>query len=834
MRVPLSWLREYVAVDLPPEQLAHRLTTAGAEVGAVERVGAEWRRIVIGRVESLDRHPRKAELQVADVDLADGRARLVTAATNLRVGDRVPVVLAGGALPSGPVETRAFDGVDSQGMLCSGAELGIAEDRAGIYVLEAEAPVGAELASYLGDVVLDVEVTPNRPDLLSVVGVAREVAALTGAPLRVPEPAPPQGPVPAAQLVAVTIEAPDLCPRYAAAVVQDVRVGPSPLWLQRRLHRAGMRPISNVVDVTNYVMLELGQPLHAFDGAKLRGGIHVRRARAGERMRTIDGTERELNPDMLVIADETVPVAVAGVMGGADSEVSEATTRIVLESAYFDPRSVRRTARALRLPSEASRRFERGVDPEGVPRAAHRAAALIVEVAGGQSAAGLVDVYPQPEAPRTIRITPAEVNGLLGETYSANTIATTLGSLGFGVTAEPAPADGRAGVSGGDEILPLAMGQGDGALLVQVPSFRRDVEGPADLAEEVARIQGYDTIPTRLPAGQLPAVDADPRRRLEATTKRTLVGCGYQEVITYSLVDGFQAQRLDSAAAWPPAQTTPEAAEQAATATGLIPLYNAMSADRAYLRTTLLGSLLETLAANLRHRERVFLFELARVYLPPLAPLPTEVTRLGLVFAGPRAPAAWSAPAVPGDFFDLKGAVEALLSALWVAAPRFVPERHPTLHPGQGAAVLAGEARLGVLGQVHPLVAERFDLEGRAVYAAELDFDALVRAAGEQPPYVPLPRHPGVAVDLAVVVDEAVPEVEVAAAIRSAGAPLLAEVRLFEVYRGASIPAGRKSLNYSLVYRATDRTLTDDEAAAVHATVEALLRDRFGGTIRGR
>ncbi len=802
MRVPLSWLREYVAVELPVEELARRLTMAGVEVSSIERVGAAWQRVVIGRIDDLLPHPRNPAWWLAQVDSGERRVTVVTAATNVRPGDHVPVALAGGALPTGPVEARAFDGVVSEGMLCSGAELGLSDDRGGIYILEPTAPVGMALADYLGDVVLDLDLTPNRPDLLAVVGVAREVAALTGASLRPPSTEPPVGPVPAARLVSVTIEAPDLCPRYTATAVEGVRIAPSPLWLQRRLYLCGMRPINNVVDVTNYVMLELGQPLHAFDADTLQGGIRVRRARAGERIMTIDGVERELQEGMLVIADAAVPVAVAGVMGGAATEVSATTRRIVLESAHFAPRSVRRTARALRLATEASRRFERGVDPEGTVRAADRATALIVALAGGQAAAGHVDVYPAPQPSRTIHLTAADINELLGHTYTPETIAATLRALEFGVEVAGA------------------------ALTVQVPSFRRDVEGPADLAEEVARIHGYDTIPTTLPAGSLPPPLPDPARQRAQVARRTLVGCGYQEVITYSLVDGGQLQRLDSTAPWP----APPRGE------GMIPVYNYMSVDHAYLRTTLLGSLLETLAANLRHRERAYLFELARVYLPPLAPLPAEPLRLALVFAGSREPLAWNTSREPGDFFDLKGAVEAVLAALRVAEVRFVATQHVTFHPGRCAAVVAGAdgAQLGILGQVHPRVAERFDLGGRAVYAAELDFDALVRRAGEAPPFQPLPRFPGVAIDLAVVVDEAVPEAEVAAAIRAAGAPLLAELRLFDVYRGAPVPPGRKSLAYALLYRAPDRTLTDAEAAAVQATIEAHLRERFGATIRGR
>jgi phenylalanyl-tRNA synthetase beta chain len=804
MRVPLSWLREYVDCDLAPPELAHRLTMAGCEVGAIEHVGADWRRVVIGQVEDLSQHARNPTWRLASVDLGDRRLTLVTAATNLRVGDRVPVVLPGGAVGGKEIAARAFDGVVSEGMLCSGAELGLSDDGAGIYVLEPDAPLGAELRAYLGDVVFELEVTPNRPDLLAVVGVAREVAALTGAAVRVPAPPLPEGPRPAADAVRVVIEAPDLCPRYTAAYVEGVRVGPSPAWLQRRLALSGQRPINNVVDISNYVMLELGQPLHMFDADLLGDTIVVRRARAGERLVTLDGVERVLTPEMLVIADAARPVALAGIMGGEDTEVRATTRRVVVESAHFQPRVTRRTARALRLATEAARRFERGVDPEGTARAAARAVALLRELAGGQSYAGCVDVYPGREPPRVIRTTARAIGGLLGQAFPAEQIARTLTHLGFTVAPE-----------------------GDEGLVVTVPSFRRDVAGMPDLAEEVARIHGYDALPTTLPAGPLPPPLPDHGRRHAAIVKQVLVGCGYQEVITYSLVGPDYLARLDAAA-------DPAAGHGA----GMIPIHNPMSAEHSYLRTTLLGSLLETVAANLRHRDRALLFELAAVYLPPLAPLPTEVRRLALVATGPRTPATWSEKPPALDFFDVKGAVEAVLGALRVPPVRWEPEPHPTLHPGRCAALYAetadGSVKLGVIGQVHPVVAERFELEGRAVYAAELDFEALVRLAGEQPPVVPLPRFPGVAMDLAVVLDARIPEREVAAAIREAGAPLLAELRLFDVYQGPPVPAGQRSLAYALVFRAPDRTLTDAEAAVAWEAIERTLRERFGGVIRGR
>ena len=810
MRVPLSWLREYVDFELAPAELAHRLTMAGCEVGAIDHIGADWQRVVIGRIEDLSRHARNPAWLLARVDISDRHLTLVTAATNLRVGDRVPVVLPGGTVGGKEIAARAFDGVVSEGMLCSGAELGLSDDRSGIYILEPNAPLGEDLRTYLSDVVFDLEVTPNRPDLLAVVGVAREVAALTGAQLRAPTPPLPEGPRPAAAAVRVTIEAPDLCPRYTAAFVEGVQVGPSPAWLQRRLALSGQRPINNVVDVSNYVMLELGQPLHMFDADLLRGGIVVRRARPGEMLVTLDGVERALTPEMLVIADAERPVALAGIMGGQDTEVSDRTRRVVIESAHFQPRVTRRTARALRLSTEASRRFERGVDPEGTARAAARAVALLREVAGGQSYDGCVDAYPGREPPRVIRATAGAISGLLGQRFAADQIAGTLTSLGFTVASEPTV-------------------QADAALTVTVPSFRRDVEGMPDLAEEVARIYGYDALPTTLPAGPLPGPLPDNGRRQATVAKQVLVGCGYQEVITYSLVDGDYLTWLDA---------TAETHGNAQPGQGMIRLYNYMSADRSYLRTTLLGSLLETAAANLRHRDRALLFELAAVYLPPLNPLPTEVRRLSLVATGSRTPATWSEKPPALDFYDLKGTVEAVLDALRLPPVRFVADTHPTLHPGRCAAVLVegGEqpTKLGVLGQVHPRVAERFDLEGRAVYVAELDFEALVRLAGEQPLVEPLPRFPGVAMDLAVVLDARIPESEVAAAIRAAGAPLLAEMRLFDVYQGPPVPPGQRSLAYALVFRAPDRTLTDAEAMAAWEAIARVLREQFGGVIRGR
>ncbi|MBI4492120.1 MAG: phenylalanine--tRNA ligase subunit beta [Chloroflexi bacterium] len=815
MKLPLSWIREFVPVELPPARLAHLLTMAGAEVEDLAVLGADWEQVVVGRVASLERHPSLEALWVARIELRHAVVAVATAATNLRVGDLVPLVLPGGRVGGRTIEARDFDGLTSQGMLLSADELGLAPDRQGIYVLDVAAQPGQPLQEVLGEVIFDFKITPNRPDEMNVLGIAREVAALTGQPLTVPPLEPLAGGSPAASLVAVEIPAPDLCLRYTAAVVQDISVGPSPGWVQRRLHCCGVRPISNVVDVTNYVMLEQGQPLHAFDADLLaEGRLVIRRAWEGERIVTLDGQGRELSPEMLAIADARQAQAVAGVMGGLASEVSERTRHVVIESANFEPMSIRRTARALRLSTEASKRFERGLDPGQTARAAQRATNLMVRLAGGRAAAGLVDLYPTRLPKRRIFITPERLSTLLGKRYAQDEIAQVLTRLEF-------------------EVQPQANG-----LEVVAPGHRRDVEGPADLAEEVARVTGYEAIPDTLLSGRLAEPRPNVARDWERRARSILVGCGLQEVITYSLVEPSTPARLDSRAPWP-VPSTVAAPGLASPLDGLVRVANPLSAEQSALRTTLLASLLDILRANLRHSERVAIFELARVYLPPLAPLPREMRHLGIALAGARAPRAWNREQGELDFFDLKGVVEGLLRALGLGAARFRRAAHVSYHPGRVAEVVlpvAGrpEVVLGTLGQVHPRVAERFDLQGRAVFAAELDFEALASRAGEVGHAAAPPRFPGVEVDLAVQVQEAVTHEEVHAVLIAAGGELLDRAELFDVYRGEALPSGTKSLAYSLTFRSPERTLTDEEAVEVQAHIERELAHRLGATIRGR
>ncbi len=801
MKVLLSWLREFVDVQLPPAELAHLLSMSGSEVASIEEVGSAWSRIRIGRVEDVRPHPHAERLFVARIDFANERATLVTAATNLQQGQRVPVVLPGGQLRPGiTIEAVDFRGVRSEGMLCSGLELGISPDGDTIYVLEEDAPLGADLDDFAGDVVIDLDITPNRPDCLSVVGIAREVAALTGAPLRVPEPRLPESDFDSSEMITVEIADPDICPRYSAVVLRGVKVGPSPLWLQRRLHLCGVRPHNNIVDVTNYVMLERGQPLHAFDGAKLRGGIIVRRATAGETITTLDGDLRRLTPGNLVIADHAGPVAIAGVMGGLDSEVDESTSTVVLESANFNRTSIRQTSRQLRLVTDASKRFDKGIDPELTVPSALRAAALMAELSGASIGRGVVDQYPRPVEPLYLSVATRDVERLLGLNVSADEASRILSSLGFGVAAS------------GDRLD------------LRVPTFRRDVEGRADLAEEIARIKGYDLIPTTLPSGAVPETLPEPYRHWGRIARETLVGAGFQEVITYSLVDGETAKRLT-------AELSPDAAR---IELNMMRLVNPMTPEQAYLRTTLLGSLLRTIASNMRHERRAYIFELGRVYLPPLQPLPDERRTLGVAFTGPREQESWNSRAEEGDFFDLKGVVEAVIRAMGIVGAVIEPGRHVSMHPGRTARVLVDGRLAGHFGQVHPTVVERYDLLPHRVFAAELDFETMMAVATDARRYEPLPKFPPVSHDIAVVLDQSWPNEQVVDTIRRAGAPLLGEVMLFDVYVGSQIPAGKKSLAYSLTYRHPDRTLTDEEVVAVETRILEALASRFGATIRGR
>ncbi len=826
MRVPISWLREFVDLPVSVEELAERLTFAGLEVASLEKIGLPgsplpWdpERIRVGQVREVRPHPNADRLVLATVEYGPGEVKtVVTGAPNLRVGEsgqKVAFALEGARLWDATAETpqiatlegRKVRGVYSDGMVLSERELGLSDDHEGILLLDEAAPVGAPLADYLGDVVLELEILPNMARCLSVLGVAREVAALTGGRARVPEPTMLATGEPVEGRVRIAIADPTLSARYTATLISGVTIGPSPEWMRRRLRLSGVRPISNVVDVTNYVMLEWGQPLHAFDydalvrRAKGIPKITVRPARAGEVLTTLDGVARALTPERLIIADSAGPIAVAGVMGGAETEVTEAATTILLESANFHFVSIRKTTQALKLPSEASARFGRGVPPALAAAAARRATELMRTLAGGTIARGVADCYPVPQVPASVTLSTGDVRRLLGMDVDRAEIVRILTALEF-----------LCEVEGGDRLK------------VTAPLGRLDIGsgiiGVHDLLEEVARIVGYDRIPVTEMADRLPPQRNNLAVDLEERVRDILVVAGLQEILTYRL-------------------TTPE--REALLTPGAAPavrpyvrLANPISADRVVMRQTLLGELLEVMAQNARIRDRLWFFEIGPVFLPQATEtLPAEPRRLGIGLAGPATPTSWREKAPPAtDFYGLKGVVEALLRGLHLTAVMYEPVEHPTFAPGRTARLLVGGEVMGVLGEIHPQVRKAFDLPAGPICLAELDLEALLGRVALGYPVTPVPRFPPVLEDIAVVVDDTVSAADLTAAIRNAGGTLLVEVRLFDVYRGPQVPAGKKSLAFSLAFQAPDRTLTDAEVEVEKGRILQAVTERLGASQR--
>lgn len=821
MRVSLRWLTEYVTVNLPAEELAHLLTMAGIEVEQVIHIGDFWQNTFVGEIVELARHPNADRLQLVTVDYGrEDRPTLVTGATNIAAGDKVPVALLGAVLNDAYSDTPqrielkpvVLRGIKSEGMVCSARELGLGEDHEGILILDDEAPVGAPLQEYMGDTILELDLKPNRSDCLAMINVAREVAALTGERLR-------QVPthrldVPNQPVVRVDIKEPNLCARYAAGVVSDVTIGPSPRWMQERLQSAGMRPINNIVDITNYVMLEFGQPLHAFDYDKVNdGNIIVRRAQLGEKLTTLDGEERALKAGMLVIADPGGPIALAGVMGGLDTEVTERTTRILLEAASFNPTSIRRTRQALALPSEASKRFEQGVPPELAPIARDRAIELIVEIAGGRARSHAADSYVRPQLRPDIELTEDDLSRLLGMDIPLAQAAEKLRPLGFTYQRQ------------------------NSRLHVNVPLHRMDVTCPADLVEEVARMVGYDNIPTTLPAGPLPEAEPDPLRTWTDRTKQVMVGAGFAEAVTYTLTNEARMARIL------PKGVAPQLADDLARAVAdaVLPLHlaplglkNPFTSEAGALRTVTLAGLMETLAGNLRRQATdVHLFEIAPVFLPVRAKLPDE-RRLLTAVMGETRTEQWGARA-ENTFYTIKGVAEQVLQRFGIADYALAPVEHPTFHPYRAAAVTArqGEEKrvLGIVGEINAEVSAGYDIEQR-VMALVLNLHDLVAQSRSTPAFAPPSRHPAVMQDLAIVLAAEIPAERVVEEIRKAGGSLLERIDLFDVYQGPQVPEDKRSLAYTLTFRAPDRTLNDAEVNTIRDRIIFKLQVSLEATLR--
>jgi len=821
MKVPYSWLREYCDPGLPAEELAVRLAMTGTEVERVTQIGPPSADgFVVGRVLAVEPHPDADRLRVCTVDAGEGEQTIVCGAPNVAAGQTVPVVLPGARMPGGDKIRRAkIRGVESNGMILSETELQIGEDSDGILVLAEDGSggdlrPGQPLAEVLplAEAVLELEVTPNRVDCLGVHGVAREVHAITGAALGTDpwaEDAPAEGEGEVSDYASVKVHVPDLCPRFTARVYTEIAIGPSPAWLRARLMAAGQRPINNVVDITNYVMLLTAQPLHSFDLDRVPGGeLIVRSAAHGEPMTTLDGVERTFDAETVLVCDRNGPSGIAGIMGGQASEVSGETTRVLLEVATWNGTNILRTSRLLGLRSEASTRFEKQLHPELAMRAQWIASRLLVELCGARMVPGTIDESVEPlEAPR-VELREERVTGLLGISIPQSDQAAYLERLGFGVE------------------------RGDGSLVATTPPERHyDVTREADLIEEVARVHGLDHhLPSTLPdtAGQVGGLTrAQGLRRRAEDVIRDL---GFDEVVGWSFTDAGQLGRLRIV----------DQADQ------VIRVSNPLSEEGEVMRTTLLGSLLDAAHQNLaRGVGRVALFESGRVYLRDgaggpgplggsfpgeMAPPDLELHRLGSLAVGPLGPPSWRAEMHPADFFGLKGVLEALAGALG-AEVGFRVAAQPFLHPGRAAEVLIGGEAAGWIGEIHPLVCREYDIE--AAVAFELELAELIDASSVAvETYEDVTTFPALQQDLAVVVPEAAPAEEIRAAIRAGGGDLLRGIEVFDLYRGEQLGEGRKSVALRLEFRASDRTLTDEEVAQLREAITVELA-RIGGALRG-
>ncbi len=808
MKVTLNWLKQYVDFDWSPEEMTERLTMLGMEVEGLSETGGGFEGVVVAEVLTRDPHPDADRLSVCRVNDGQGERQIVCGAQNFKVGDKVPLILPGATLPPAKPDDKPFTikvgkirGIESQGMMCSPKELGVSGDADGLLILSADATVGQPFAEHLGgakpDVVFDLEVTPNRPDLNSVIGIAREISALTGNPLRLPDVSITESAEECASAVAVRIDDAELCPRYTARVVKGIKVGPSPNWLKQSLEKVGLRSISNVVDVTNYVMLESGQPLHAFDFhliAKSSDGkptVIIRRATDGEDFTTLDDGKHKLTRDALLIADDEKGIALAGVMGGLNTEINDRTVDVLIESAYFDPTNIRRTSKETNLRTDASYRFERGADVDMCDWASRRAAQLIIETAGGSLLKGVVDAYPEPPVKKQITLRFAKMNELIGIEIPAADQIRFLTSL----------------------ELQLAGAADAVSATFEIPSYRVDLKLEADLIEEVARLFGVDKIPSTPPRGAIGFNLFDSTYDQLGEVRRMLTGLGLNEAQGQTLILSDDAKR-------------------ATLENEIVPLANPLSSDMDVLRPSLLPGLLTMLQHNAHHKQHdVGLFEIGRVFRKQKGE-PAEGRRLAIAMTGARAAPFWRGEQESCDAQDLKGVVDGLLDRLGLRGLFFVRRETATdLFVDSAEVRLGGKLLMGELGQLQPSLARKLDLR-HSVFLAEFDLDQLL---GRRPPasgFKALPVHPAIQRDIAMILPETVTHDEVLQTVKKARPEFLETTGLFDVFRGKNIPKGRKSVAYSFTYRHAERTLKDKEANDSHAKVVTALRDQLKAEIR--
>ena len=794
MKVSLSWLKDYVPIEMDPADLAEALTMVGLEIESVADRYRYLETVFVGRIEAITPHPNADKLHLCKVDTGHGMVSVVCGAPNAKAGMLSPIALSGTEFPEGFIlEKSVIRGQASEGMLCSEGELGLGEDRSGIMALDPSLTVGDRLASALAlaDTVFEIEITPNRPDCLSVIGVAREIAAIQKVDLTYPDFSLADRDDTISERTSIQIEAPDHCPRYVARLLEDIQIKPSPFWMQDRLLSIGQRPINNMVDVTNFILMETGQPLHAFDFDFLaENRIVVRTACKGERFVTLDEKERVLDEEMLMICDGRKPVAVGGVMGGFNSEIKDSTTRVLLESAYFNPVSVRRTSKRLGLSTEASHRFERGVDPAGQVAAANRAAKLMVELGGGRLISGLIDAHPRPQSLKSLKLSVKNTNRLLGTRVTSEEIANLLKSIEFGVEKEGSK-------------------KNEDCLAVTAPSFRVDISRPEDLMEEVARLSGYNNIPTTFPV--MPATGRSFHKEISVrgTIRRLMTGFGFRETTNYSFMHQQSPDRLRLKPSDPRRQ--------------LVDILNPLTEDQAAMRTSLIPGLLGTVHYNFSQQIRnLKIFEIGKIFINESPPhLPSEPEMLAGLWTGSRNEASWHGQDAECDFYDIKGVVEGLSKALQIEGIQFTrmaEDECAYTRPGHTAQILSGETPLGLIGEIHPEVLANYDLKQPA-FLFELDFDHLVPLIKDTIQFKPIPKFPAIFRDITIIVDNDIETQKIVAEGYSQAEELVESFNLLDVFEGKPIAEGKKSVSLRVTYRSAHKTLQDEDVAPIHQSI---------------
>lgn len=809
MLVSLNWLKNYVDIDqLSPEELAERITKSGIEVEGIERFGSTATNVVVGYVESCERHPNADKLNLCLVNVGDETLQIICGAPNIAQGQKVAAAKPGAVLPGNvKIKKAKLRGVESFGMICSLQELGVEEKfipkefTSGIFVFPEDVEIGSDVTKLLNldDIIIELGLTPNRSDALSMLGVAYEVAAILDVPIRLPQSSVRTVEEKAEEHIRVNVEAPDVNPYYGAFIIKNIVVGPSPLWMRNYLMAAGIRPINNVVDITNYVLLEYGQPLHAFDFDKFGSNeVVVRKASNDERMVTLDDQDRTLTEDHLVITNGKEPVALAGVMGGANSEVSDSTTTVLLEAAYFDGQSVRRASKDFDLRSESSNRFEKGVDPNRVRKAGERACQLFAEYASGSVLDGVVEFDQLDYDEKTVTIWTSKINERLGTNISNEEIADILRKLHFNYDQ-----DGE-------------------TFTVYAPTRRQDITIFEDMVEEVARIYGYDNLPFTLPQGGSQAGGLTKNQALKRQVKQFLEGVGLSETVTYSLTTTSRAEELVS----------PEVKDGLVST---VSLAMPMSEEHSTLRVSILPEMLASASYNLaRKQANIAYYELGSVFVSKekkITEQPEEKLRLAGVLTGEWVTHPWQQEKKPVDFFVTKGILEGLFDLLNVAVT-YKQAKIEGMHPGRTAQIFMGDRAIGFVGQLHPLMQKAYDL--KETYVFDIDFDYVLEIHENEPSFAVIPRFPSVTRDIALVVDEKIAAGDIQEAIAHAGGALVKDIQVFDVYQGEHLEAGKKSIAFSLFYQDPERTLTDDEVEASYQAILDEVTKKFGAELRGQ